>query len=212
MRVFASSWCVAQHPRRTGPALQPQLSWPALAQNPHLTARERTLTAPQPQTRKMKDVDSEMELRDAFRVLDQDGDAGEDLEPASQSPGGCGARVIVVRSRVRVQWVRVRSCGGYRGVSRRPLRAARAGLGPPSLPGANHAALTRSGFLVRRERLHHVQGDGLRLQGAWRGPGLTLALTLTLSPTLTLTLTPSLTLTLTPTLTRCLARTWTRTR
>ena len=36
----------------------------------------------------MKDVDSEMELRDAFRVLDQDGDAGADLEPAAKVPGG----------------------------------------------------------------------------------------------------------------------------
>ena len=132
----------------------------------------------------MKDVDSEMELRDAFRVLDQDGDAGADLEPASQSPRGWGARVTVVWSRVRVRWVRVRSCGRYRGARRRPLRAARAGLGPPSLSGANHAALTRVGLLVRRERLHHMQGDGLRLQGAWRGPGLTLTLTLSLTLTL----------------------------
>ena len=38
----------------------------------------------------MKDVDSEMELRDAFRVLDQDGDAGAHLELASRSPGGWG--------------------------------------------------------------------------------------------------------------------------
>jgi hypothetical protein len=38
----------------------------------------------------MKDVDSEMELRDAFRVLDEDGDAGAHLELASRSPGGGG--------------------------------------------------------------------------------------------------------------------------
>ena len=47
-------------------------------------------TAPHKQTRRMKDVDSEMELRDAFRVLDEDGDAGAHLELASRSPGGGG--------------------------------------------------------------------------------------------------------------------------
>ena len=35
-------------------------------------------------------MDSEMELRDAFRVLDQDGDASLHLELASRSSGGWG--------------------------------------------------------------------------------------------------------------------------
>jgi len=70
----------ARRAHRPIPPAPPELTSSCATPLPHRTHRA--------QTRRMKDVDSEMELRDAFRVLDEGGDAGADLEPASQSPGG----------------------------------------------------------------------------------------------------------------------------
>lgn len=72
----------ARRAHRIRPPPQPEQAGSCAQPSPDRTPHE--------QSRRMKDVDSEMELRDAFSVLDQDGDAGAHLELASRSPGGWG--------------------------------------------------------------------------------------------------------------------------